>query len=196
MTHVTLSFPDKDDDRDVVLSVASPLLAVWLSIRNIVPRRIKPYKDREIGVVHVHGSVWFNFLYSYEYNSGIRITLDYLNLLLGKVKYDNEEMATVKVKIPMPESSYDAEITLMESTFKRPRWFEKKIARCIVDIPGGIPIPGKGDNSWDIDDDAVFSLTIPCDNIPEAVSKTVAHVLRSRWERSGELQYVRKDSGS
>jgi hypothetical protein len=54
-----------------------------------------------------------------------------------------------------------------------------------VDIPGGIGMPGKGENDYDIDDDAVYGLSSSESTIEGAIGKVVASVLGTRMKRSG-----------
>jgi hypothetical protein len=48
-----------------------------------------------------------------------------------------------------------------------------------------IPHPGKGENSYDCEDDATYSLTTEARNEAEAIGAMVATVMRSRQKYGG-----------
>lgn len=112
---------------------------------------------------------------------------DIATLLFGR---ERVECATIEEKltlIDMPERKYPA-------TFKRERmvWTRPRLPRFLsharitssVDVHGGVPIPGKGENSWDCDDDALFSQSSAAATEAEAVASFCAAVMRDR-ERYG-----------
>jgi hypothetical protein len=53
-----------------------------------------------------------------------------------------------------------------------------------VDIPGGIPHPGKGENSWDCGMDGVYGLSCEATTVDEAVAAVHACATKNR-ERYG-----------
>jgi hypothetical protein len=58
----------------------------------------------------------------------------------------------------MPEGKYPAHVKRERRTWKRPRWFTPLVREYWdVDVESGIRVPGKGENSWDCDDDAIFA---------------------------------------
>jgi hypothetical protein len=90
------------------------------------------------------------------------------------------------ILIPMPEKSYQAHAILADWTWKYPRWFSKKVRRCEIDIPDGIPHAGKGENSYDCGDDATFGITTGrVKNIPIAVGNLVGSILNDRVRYGG-----------
>jgi hypothetical protein len=106
-------------------------------------------------------------------------------MILGKTKYSNRVFDSANIEIPMPEKCYRATVQFEEATWKRPRWFSKRIVRAQVDIPGGIPVPGKGENSWDIDEDAIYSICFSATKTWEVVGKVVESVMNSRIRHGG-----------
>lgn len=97
-----------------------------------------------------------------------------------------------RVLVPMPERSYRGVAKRHEAQWgftKLPPWFDRHAS--IVDIemdPGEqIPIPGKGENSWDCDEDAIFGTGGgQAQTIEDAIGQLVASALRDRRRRSGD----------
>lgn len=110
-----------------------------------------------------------------------------LDTLFGSTKHSSRLIRQATVDIPMPERSYPATINLTEDTWKRPRawWTSARIRRAIIDVEGGIPHPGKGENSYDCDEDATYSLTTQARDEAEAIGAMVETVMRSRRKYGG-----------
>lgn len=110
-----------------------------------------------------------------------------LDVALGRRDCTQVIKESRDVIVPMPEKSYPAKAELIEFTWKRPRWpFSKSMLRVSLDVPGGIPHEGKGENSWDCGTDATFGITTgECRSIPEGVGVLVGSVLRSRVKYGG-----------
>lgn len=102
------------------------------------------------------------------------------DFVLGKRKYTEGDQEVHKVKIPMPEGAYDAMVALGEDRWERPRWFTLRVRRARVEVPIGIPFPGKGENSWDCGEDCSYGFTGPAATVEEAIGKQVESVLRNR----------------
>jgi hypothetical protein len=104
-------------------------------------------------------------------------------LVLGRCVYSRTELSTHEVRIPMPEGGYPATIKLVEDTWTQPRKFwnpRRVVRRADVDIPGGIPHPGKGTASWNLDDDALFGGTFAASTLDEAIAKVRESVMYCR----------------
>lgn len=128
-----------------------------------------PYRSnsREIGVSIHDGSLW---LYVWrDPHSWSKTDPWWMNtysfypaeFFLGRRKHSKKTINQYRVKIDLPERSYPANVHIYESVWKRPR-SPRVIRRITADIEmeTPIPIPGKGENSWDLDDDAIFELAI------------------------------------
>lgn len=93
------------------------------------------------------------------------------NLLLGRQVHTKRDVGeSVPVEIVMPEGTYHGTATIRVSTRKRPRW--RLLTRQSVEIKLANPpkFAGKGENSWDIEDDGFFSATFPEATVDEAVA--------------------------
>jgi hypothetical protein len=171
-----------DTDRQLCLSIGLPwLIALYLVfdhawLKRLAPtHRVASYKggywdmpiERQIGFFYSDGRFWVklwadtmdpdrNRFKWQEFNWGLRYIAD---LLFGKTRYYEAGHQEHDEYIIMPEGAYRAKIVTYLACWKRPRWpFVHRVHRANIEIPGGIPVPGKGDNSWDMDDDAICSI--------------------------------------
>jgi len=190
------------DDLGFKLHAAVPGVAVWLTVSEFGPiksatrwlLRDARYEDRELSIgVHdwtVFWRVWRDPM-SWSSNvprwrqGGFRI----LDALLGRQRHSEREISRTAVKIALPEAQYDATVRLYESTWKRPRWFALHRLGSEVEIAKGIPVPGKGENSWDCDGDALFSQSGPHSTVEAAIASVIESVLRSRRRHGGSVEW-------
>jgi len=117
-----------------------------------------------------------------------------LDTFLGKQQYASCEVEVAEVLVPLPEASYKAKVAMKSDSWTRPRWFPKVITRAHVDMIDPIPIPGKGENSYDCGQDAIYGSTFMADTTEEAVGKIVGDVLRTR-KRHGGRNWVPEEKG-
>lgn len=110
-----------------------------------------------------------------------------VDLLFGKQRYHKNiltEATPITITIPGDPAPYPATVALEHPVWTRSRWpwwpLRREHYTADIEIPAGIPIPGKGENSWDIDDDAVYGMSTPATTIDEAVAAVVASVERDR----------------
>lgn len=112
------------------------------------------------------------------------------NILFGRQKYKKYNERSFNVGLAMPEGTYPAKVTLYTSEWKRPRWpwwpMTRRVNRADIDVENGVPIPGKGDNGWDMDDDAIFSMTCMSETVDEALEKIRKSTLGDRERRAGK----------
>lgn len=103
---------------------------------------------------------------------------------------DPEVLEERDVLVPMPERSYKGKAKLERTRWgfgKLPRVFDRVDYHVTIEmLPGEqVPFPGKGENAYDCDDDAAFSMTSPGSTIEDGVGRLVASVLRDRRRRGG-----------
>jgi hypothetical protein len=106
-----------------------------------------------------------------------------LDTLLGKSAHRVVDSTTYKVVIPMPEGVYPGTIEMKTEEWKRPRWYAHTFTRAHYTLEKGIPFPGKGENSWDCDDDGLGGGCIPAKSLPEAIAGIVRTCLEYRQKR-------------
>jgi hypothetical protein len=109
-----------------------------------------------------------------------------LRNLLGKQRYAIETLREgIPVVIPMPEGFYTGTAKVQRQTWKRPLWFQQTRISTYIDVPKGIPFAGKGENSWDCDDDGLFGCGVEGESVERAITHFREQVERSR-KKNGE----------
>lgn len=176
-------------DTLIGFSLSVPLLFSW----HIWYENGRCYFDqeREISLRIFGGKLWWHLWMPIDewrrddpwWRRGVWSPLD---TLLGKEKYSEVEIATGMIFIPMPERAYPATHKVYAAQWKRPRWpFPKRSLRFEFTMPDPIPEPGKGENSWDMDDTATFEASLHCKSLDEAVQRIRASILRQREKYGG-----------
>jgi len=107
-------------------------------------------------------------------------SIDFSDLLFGKPKYVEELIEIRDINVTMPEKTYPGTGKLFYSHWVYPRWFTKTVKRCNIDVPGGIPHPGKGTTSYNCGEDALHSQTTASNSIEDGIGKFVGSVLSMR----------------
>ena len=116
-------------------------------------------------------------------------SFNFADFFLGKNSYSTKVLEEKDIEVKMPEGTYNGIGKLVEARWKRPRWFENKIFRAELDIPEGIPIPGKGENSYDCGPDATYGMTCPADTIHHGVNELIKSCINTRLKRCGSIDY-------
>lgn len=150
--------------------------------------------NRQLRVAVHNGSIWWetplvdpNCGSSDEpwYTRGCIPVLDWLfgELEIRTVKTER----TTKIEVNLPEGAYTGVCELEHRLVGRSRWFNQKIgyAKIGLDAPHGIPVPGKGENDYDLDDDAIYMFSTQARTPADAVGQLVGRVLHLRWSRGG-----------
>lgn len=113
-----------------------------------------------------------------------------LATLFGEAEYESEVLARESgIEVLMPEGAYHLTVTLTRDVWRRPRWpgvwTEVRRATVKVEGEGGIPTPGKGENEWDCDEDAMCELSVPAESLGDGVRQFVERVHRERFRHGG-----------
>lgn len=115
-----------------------------------------------------------------------------LSALLGDLERVEEvEHAAEASSIILMEGAYPVTVRCYRSIYRRSRWpLATVIEHAEVKCDGGAPIPGKGENAWDCDEDAIHSTRFAGRQAPWTVDEAVSHfredVLRARERRGGQ----------
>ena len=119
---------------------------------------------------------------------GIQVNIHYLDILLGREHHSERNInAPVECVLELhPDTTwlgrvYKLNIQMKEHSWKRPRWFvTEKRMRARVQCNPPIPIPGKGENAYDLEDDALHDGTFNAITPEEAVQAVKRSVIEER----------------
>lgn len=188
-----LRFGEHEDD--LGFHIAFPPVSFWFSLNAKWAYKIVKMLDatsgKSIGFSIHSWAIWWNVWHGDfegwssndpKWKHG---SFHPIELLLGREVCTTRDIEARDVMVPMPEKNYPAKAKLVEYRWKRPRWFEKRMLRVQIDIPGGIPHSGKGTEAWNCGDDATFGLTTCARTIPEGVGNLVGSVLGDRVKYGG-----------
>ncbi len=117
-----------------------------------------------------------------------------LDTFLGREVYASHELGRHDVLVPMPERAYRGTVILSEDTWKRPHWVTRRRYGAHVEMQEPIPIPGKGENSWDCGDDAIHGLSTTAETVEDAVAAVVRSALRDRRRHGGPKWHPKEDA--
>lgn len=182
------------DENEVTFALAIGLFSVWFHVNGFLPERLWRV-NRKTGVSIHDGAVWFDiwadpFGWSSSDPKWQQFNFSPADFFLGRQSFSSTVLATERVMVAMPEGAYPATVKIEEATWKRPRWpipIRQIGAEITPDKP--IPHPGKGENSWDCDDDATYSMSCGAQNATDAAAALAKSVLRSR-ERHGGREWL------
>lgn len=110
-------------------------------------------------------------------------------VILGKREYRTEMVDGGTARVPMPEGVYLATWERKRAVWTRAHvpWTIREREHVDLTLPVGIPVPGKGENSWDCGDDGVYGVSAR--TLSEAVGNAVGSAMRQR-EQYGGLEWV------
>lgn len=155
-------------------------------------------EDRTIGVRIFNWTIWVSLWENQmEWNRTDpwwwRFNINIPDLVLGRDKFTKRELVAGICTVPMPEGGYSAHYTVSEFEWRRPRWpwpRRKTYIDIEVDSQHGIPLPGKGENSWDCDDDAAYAIGMELVGTVKDAALHFAHrIVRDRVNRCGREIY-------
>lgn len=178
------------------LSISLWFVALYFSIENCAwIARWKPassYQGKETSFTIHDWSLWWSIWHDeYVWHSKTprwRIgSFNITDFFLGRAKYTKIDGESTPVMIPMPEGEYPAIVTFYQQTWKRPRWpVAKRRDGAKVNAGQGVPIPGKGENSWDCGEDAIFSSGSSTTTMEGAIQDFIASVMHTRERYGGK----------
>jgi hypothetical protein len=118
---------------------------------------------------------------------------NYRDWLFGRpIHSESRHRKTDKVEIKMPEGIYMCNVDLWTSYWHRPRSpLTKAVDRIELTPEKPIPIPGKGENSYDLDEDATYSSTMPRQGrTVEECAESLRQSTMERRERYGGKNWL------
>lgn len=189
-----LSFNVDNLEHGIQLHVAFPPVSLWFSVNGILSRewvrKRLGLSDREISLnIHDWSIYWMLWadpnIWTREIPRWKQGSFNLPNFFLGKLDHWETELSTHEVEIPLPEGNYPATVRLVDGVWKRQRWFARHLRLADVKMHKPAPFPGKGENSWDCGEDALYSLHCKAKTIEQAISAYVEAVLRNRRRYGG-----------
>jgi hypothetical protein len=201
--HLSLDVFAGDNERAVMFAFGTYFLNLYLTFENVIPRRWAKNHNwsHDTGLTWIEGSLRLELYHSgndcyycegYDGRpkgwTGWSKYVDFRDLLMGRNDYRSEVLETHRALVTMPEGQYPATVTINRATWTRRRWPFRLFPRVRVDshieVAGGIPVPGKGENSYDSDDDAINSTGSSTPTVAAAVAQMTKSALETR-ERYG-----------
>lgn len=184
--HVRLDVGGGDDD--FVFSIALGLFALYLKTDRIIPYKWLPAGQRSTGISIHDGYIWIDLWRddSGWRDGGFHIVLRVVDWLIGQDEYSEGRRHEYSATIVLPEGEYPAKVELYTAYWTRPRWFTTKVRRAEITPLRPVPIPGKGENSWDCEENATYASTLPASTVEEAISKFTESTLKTRLKYGGE----------
>lgn len=179
---------------------AIPPVAAWLTFSSwpVLHKLLKQTKEREISLSYDEGSIrwrlWSNPNHwsskTPRWRDG---SFNFADALLGEAKTARETVDVREVEIPMSEGVYLGRSTIERVVHKRPRWFAERFTTAQITMDPRederffpIPHPGKGENSYDCHEDALYSSSCRASTHAEAIGGVVASVMCRRMRYGGD----------
>jgi hypothetical protein len=167
----------------------------WLAITQLLPGNWLPSTERETGIQlfedHLSLRIWWDDCGWDTKSRGFYRSMFLLDFLFGGTKYMRSPGTRKNIEIYLPEATYQGTAEGFLATWTRPRawWWKQQVHRVELKFPQGIPIPGKGENDYDIDEDAIYGSTMVANSIEDAAQIFVQDVLETR-RRYGGSQWL------
>lgn len=173
--------------------------ALGLDYETVRGRPNGVYETERTVSLDVHdGAIWWNIwmpsgVWESSWPRWRHGNIHVVDLLFGEVKKESVVFNEEPVLIPMAERNYSGWLKQERNRRRRARWpfhwgrlgtvelgsdtafFEVK-----MDEGHAIPFPGKGENPWDGDEDALFSLYGQGATVEDAVAAVLKSVMRRR----------------
>lgn len=154
----------------------------------------RSFRQRELSASWHDGGIWLNLWTGDDDWDSRRpwhrntVHLPVFRWFTGRSKCVVTEGEPVDCVVPLPEGSYPAKATPTTRVWTWRFGFKKVRKSVSLDIPGGIPFEGKGENSWDCGPDGLYG----CggDTLEKAIGHAVESVLERR-RRYGETAETR-----
>lgn len=194
LPHSGFSFGIRINEGSIVFNLWSIYLTVSVYRWR---KKLWDYDFHSLGMRFFDMAIWVD-LWSYEIEhsyekhvsfwdkSKRRFSWHPLNTILGDYKHTETEGEPKQIVVTMPEGQYFGTATPYVQRWKRPRWFFSKVQRGLgLDFPDGIPVPGKGTESYNCGEDAIFGTGFQTDDIDEAAKLMAERVLELRTKYAG-----------
>lgn len=172
-------------------------VTLYLSFQGFVPKKLFPkgYEEKQIQIHFHHYVLWIDlWTPTNSWCKGQRsYSVHFDDIFLGKIKHHKDVLFYDNGKLTLPEKIYEISYELGTQTWKRPRWFTKTINYVNAECEEGIPVPGKGEDSWNCGDQLLYSTGGEGENISVGRQALYNAVKRARDKHgSGIDMYIGK----
>jgi hypothetical protein len=185
------------DDDAVMLTLRIPLLfTLFVGLSSPPLNRLARWTGQRECSIKIHDGALWTGLWVNPWESSRRdpwyrkLRAFYpLDFILGRTKCGEPRIVDRgQRKIPMLEGEYDADITIEERTWKRARWpfVWHRSLYADVTVEKGVPVEGKGENSWDCGQDATYGMHFPCKSVSEAAAYFTSSMMKNRERYGGK----------
>lgn len=219
----SIRFRAEPDERGVTFSIAFGF-AIYISFGGFIPRSWYPTmsftkggdrypEERELSISFHGGSLWWEFWVSEEWSSHFKNKTwrkgcwHIVDRIKGKHTCDRKLVDSRNFVLPFLEGNYSVRIDQYDRTDSWPRWFTSKMTTWEAHAgyyDGGkwiekpIPVEGKGESSWDQDENATYSSSFSGSHVRPRI-RTHYQALLYFWksmmesrERYGSAQWIPK----
>lgn len=184
-----------DDGSGIQFHLSLLLFSLYLSFdtARLFGRKWVELKERNLEMSWHDGTIWLRLWTSdtdwerdRPWHRNV-IALHVVRWIVGSDKCTVEKGEPFDVPIPMPEGCYRSVFTPTVRVWKnRFRKIEKR--GFDIEIPGGIPFEGKGENSWDCGEDGLFGSGTN-GTVEDGIGNVVASVLGYRKRYGGSYRH-------
>lgn len=186
-SHPSLYFRVNGDEGDCTFHFALGF-GIWITFEGFIPNSWYPtykstyteglslYDERQLSISFHGGSFWWDFWVSEnksqytKYKTWRKGCWHIVDRIRGKHECSFKEVDRREFAIPFLEGNYNLLVIKKDRTDTWKRWPKKKMTSFEVKcgyyqdgewIDKGVPVEGKGENSWDCDEDATYSMHFP-----------------------------------
>lgn len=192
-------------------------IGIWICFERCLSEKWYPknYDEKEFSLQIHGGSFWWNFWISEEWSSYSKNKtwrkgcFHFVDKIKGKHKYEKKSEHVDQFLLPFVEGIYNVEITKYARTDSYSHWPTKKMTTFEVkagyyDEKGNwkdkpVPVEGKGENSWDCDEDATYAMSFPGEPYKKDLKSTYDaalyfwHSMMKSRERRASPKWIPKE---
>lgn len=201
--HFRIGLGLDESEAEAVFKVAVPGVALWFAVEDDrLGELLRGTRERRYELRAHSGSLWWTVGGDGDWSSSDpwwrEGSWSYVDALLGARKSRTVTLVEVRTTAPLPEGSYPVSVALQRVVTYRERFpvlsaEEHRVGEVnlvLVDSDAPRPmVPGKGENSWDLDPDTLYRMTLPAETVAEAVGGYVTAVMKTREQRAGRIDW-------
>lgn len=169
-----------------------PVASVYLTLKHLWPRAVHQ-ESRTYSISLSEGALHYDLgkpgsgdeWHRDDPLNWMRGCIFVADKLLGRMDYHKAKVGPVVDAIAsFPEGDYPLKLQREVAIRKRARWPFKSMSRSVnIEAVRPAPFQGKGENSWDCGDDAIWGMSSPGHSYEDAVAAYVKATLRDRAKR-------------